>query len=93
MGSAKDALKMDYSQVWLSIFMDFRFHHLEASFFLWFIANHREPLNESRWITDIHIKKGEEQEHTANVQSTHAWQFWSHVDENTVISRVTFLPS
>ena len=71
MGSTKDALKMDYGQVWLTIFMDFRFHHPEASFVFWFITNNREPLDKGTRITSTLMNKKKEQENASNCQPTH----------------------
>ena len=73
MGGAEDAFKMDNSQVWLSVFMEFGFHHPVASFFFWFIANYREPLNKGTWVTSSLMHKSKEQENASDFQPTHSW--------------------
>jgi len=73
MGSAKDGIKMDYSQVWPSILLDLRFHLPEAYFIIWFITNDREPLNEGRWITCALMHKRKEEKDTSNLQPTYPW--------------------
>ena len=92
MGCMKYALEMNYGQVRLTIFMDFRFHHPEPSFIFWFITNDREPLNKGAWIRSPLMQKGKEQENATNFQPTHPWQFWSCIDENTIIAGRTFSP-
>ena len=93
MSSTEYAVKMDYNQMWPSIFTDFGFHHPEASFVFWFITDDREPLNKSTWIRNTLMHERKKKENTSNIQPTHPWQFWTCIDKNTIISSMTLSPS